>query len=209
MPLHRASRLSATRSPTPQPVGTNNYSRYPIHVERAIYRLSHIKLANPRRPLYEQVLISNLMFWYLGVINKAQAGGGAAAGTAQDGPVAAEKEQQEREQKEKEERERAEKERLERERERERRERLEQKSQPRKGSLTKTAAANRRAEMPVRGPQYDVQHQAMEQEYGYSGRAGSAPPSSGPGYYPSARTTRTAAAAACRISSRRSCAALD
>ncbi|KEI37744.1 uncharacterized protein L969DRAFT_78073 [Mixia osmundae IAM 14324] len=47
-----------------------NFYRLPIHVERAIYRLSHIKLANPRRPLYEQVLISNLMFWYLGVINR-------------------------------------------------------------------------------------------------------------------------------------------
>ncbi|KAJ1032955.1 hypothetical protein NDA16_000234 [Ustilago loliicola] len=46
------------------------YSRYPIHIERAVYRLSHIKLANPRRPLYEQVLISNLMFWYLSVINR-------------------------------------------------------------------------------------------------------------------------------------------
>ncbi|KAH9032764.1 hypothetical protein EDB85DRAFT_1954036 [Lactarius pseudohatsudake] len=57
---------------SPQSPGVNNYSRYPIHVERAIYRLSHIKLANPRRALYEQVLISNLMFWYLGVINKTQ-----------------------------------------------------------------------------------------------------------------------------------------
>jgi len=38
-----------------------NFYRLPIHVERAVYRLSHIKLANPRRPLYEQVLISNLM----------------------------------------------------------------------------------------------------------------------------------------------------
>lgn len=47
-----------------------NFYRLPIHVERAVYRLSHIKLANPRRPLYEQVLISNLMFWYLSVINK-------------------------------------------------------------------------------------------------------------------------------------------
>lgn len=47
-----------------------SFYRLPIHVERAVYRLSHIKLANPRRPLYEQVLISNLMFWYLGVINK-------------------------------------------------------------------------------------------------------------------------------------------
>ncbi|PWN33526.1 uncharacterized protein FA14DRAFT_63108 [Meira miltonrushii] len=48
------------------------YTRYPIHIERAVYRLSHIKLANPRRPLYEQVLISNLMFWYLSVINRTQ-----------------------------------------------------------------------------------------------------------------------------------------
>ncbi|CAO1617508.1 unnamed protein product [Jaminaea pallidilutea] len=50
----------------------NNYSRYPIHIERAVYRLSHIKLANPRRALYEQVLISNLMFWYLSIVNKSQ-----------------------------------------------------------------------------------------------------------------------------------------
>ena len=47
-----------------------NFYRLPIHVERAVYRLSHIKLANSRRPLYEQVLISNLMFWYLSIINK-------------------------------------------------------------------------------------------------------------------------------------------
>ncbi|RIB21145.1 hypothetical protein C2G38_2079120 [Gigaspora rosea] len=49
-----------------------NYNRFPIHVERAVYRLSHIKLANPRRPLHEQVLISNMMFWYLSLINKQQ-----------------------------------------------------------------------------------------------------------------------------------------
>ncbi|CAG8691981.1 12838_t:CDS:2, partial [Rhizophagus irregularis] len=55
-----------------------NYNRLPIHVERAIYRLSHVKLANPRRPLHEQVLISNMMFWYLSLINKQQVehGGG-------------------------------------------------------------------------------------------------------------------------------------
>jgi hypothetical protein len=56
-------------SPT-SPGFPNNYARYPIHVERAIYRLSHIKLANARRPLFEQVLISNLMFWYLGIIGR-------------------------------------------------------------------------------------------------------------------------------------------
>lgn len=43
--------------------------RLPIHVERAIYRLSHMKLANPRRPLHQQVVISNFMFWYLSIIN--------------------------------------------------------------------------------------------------------------------------------------------
>lgn len=31
------------------------YTRFPIHIERAIYRLSHLKLANPRRPLQQQV----------------------------------------------------------------------------------------------------------------------------------------------------------
>ncbi|KAI9276806.1 hypothetical protein BDA99DRAFT_494188 [Phascolomyces articulosus] len=43
--------------------------RLPIHVERAVYRLSHMKLANPRRPLHQQVVISNFMFWYLSIIN--------------------------------------------------------------------------------------------------------------------------------------------
>ncbi|CDO69796.1 hypothetical protein BN946_scf184766.g41 [Trametes cinnabarina] len=66
-----ASKSSKNYVPPPSPQ-MGMYARYPIHVERAIYRLSHIKLANPRRPLYEQVLISNLMFWYLGVINKTQ-----------------------------------------------------------------------------------------------------------------------------------------
>lgn len=63
--------------PTPPPTASGmltadgkyvNFYRLPIHIERAVYRLSHIKLANPRRPLYEQVLISNLMFWYLGLV---------------------------------------------------------------------------------------------------------------------------------------------
>jgi hypothetical protein len=61
-----------------------NFYRLPIHVERAVYRLSHIKLANPRRPLYEQVLISNLMFWYLSVINKPT---NSQAATKTSGPT--------------------------------------------------------------------------------------------------------------------------
>ncbi|KAI8069242.1 hypothetical protein BC940DRAFT_346198 [Gongronella butleri] len=47
-------------------------NRLPIHTERAIYRLSHMKLANPRRPLHEQVIISNFMFWYLGIVSQQQ-----------------------------------------------------------------------------------------------------------------------------------------
>ncbi|KAK7207963.1 hypothetical protein BZA70DRAFT_31434 [Myxozyma melibiosi] len=46
------------------------YTRFPLHVERAIYRLSHLKLANPRRPLCQQVLLSNFMYGYLDTINQ-------------------------------------------------------------------------------------------------------------------------------------------
>ncbi|KAH8997844.1 hypothetical protein EDB86DRAFT_2913602 [Lactarius hatsudake] len=172
---------------SPQSPGVNNYSRYPIHVERAIYRLSHIKLANPRRALYEQVLISNLMFWYLGVINKTQqpqqqqqqqqqqqaaarqvnaeqaptvAGGVSAPASTKDReegehtvtdmeheaqPVVAAPQAQAQGQA------------------------VQPQPQNRRGSLTKavpSSAATRRAEQPVRGPQYDMQHRAMEQEYG-------------------------------------------
>ncbi|KAI9481242.1 MAG: activator of mitotic machinery Cdc14 phosphatase activation C-term-domain-containing protein, partial [Benjaminiella poitrasii] len=42
----------------------------PIHTERAIYRMSHLKLTNSKRPLRDQVMISNLMFWYLSIIKQ-------------------------------------------------------------------------------------------------------------------------------------------
>ncbi|KAF5351527.1 hypothetical protein D9758_007237 [Tetrapyrgos nigripes] len=202
-----ASKSSKNYQPPPSPgaAAINNYSRYPIHVERAIYRLSHIKLANPRRPLYEQVLISNLMFWYLGVINKAQnpsptpngqagvgAGGGQGQGQAQgqaQGPGqvpgegqangAQEKEQKEKEQREAELRE---KERLEKEvREKEQREREQEMKKrevsPKRGSLTKAGPGGaRRAEIAVKGPQYEMQHREMQQEYGYGGGYNAQPP---------------------------------
>jgi len=41
------------------------WTRFPIIEERAIYRMAHIKLANPRRPLQSQVLLSNFMYSYL------------------------------------------------------------------------------------------------------------------------------------------------
>ncbi|OBZ81967.1 hypothetical protein A0J61_09983 [Choanephora cucurbitarum] len=46
-----------------------NHTRLPINTERAIYRLSHIKLTNPRLPLRDQVVISNHMYWYLSIIS--------------------------------------------------------------------------------------------------------------------------------------------
>ncbi|KAG9046449.1 hypothetical protein FS837_004376 [Tulasnella sp. UAMH 9824] len=202
-----ASKSSKNQMRPPSPNLTNNYSRYPIHVERAVYRLSHIKLANPRRPLYEQVLISNLMFWYLGVINKVTpptpaannnqvAAGGAGAPNAEGGASAgedgekAERDRQERERADMEENERMERERLEREqreremREREQRERAEKEGKKR-GTLVKNVTPpggqQRRAEMPVRGPQYDVQHRIMEQEQGNAGPYGRGPPPMGRG----------------------------
>lgn len=43
--------------------------RFPVHVERAIYRLSHLKLANPKRSLREQVVLSNFMYAYLNLVD--------------------------------------------------------------------------------------------------------------------------------------------
>jgi len=182
---------SKSRAPSPSSQTGGPYARYPIHVERAIYRLSHIKLANPRRPLCEQVLISNLMFWYLGVINNK----GQTNGTGQNQTKEPQQQQQqatgqggtqdtnpnlEKEKKEQEERERVERERVEaekeRENEREREKELQvqqqqqaQRREQKRGPLTKPAPGppgQRKAEMPVRGPRYEMQHRVMEQEYG-------------------------------------------
>ncbi|EDO15180.1 hypothetical protein Kpol_1069p2 [Vanderwaltozyma polyspora DSM 70294] len=43
--------------------------RLPVNVERAIYRLSHLKLSDSRRSLREQVLLSNFMYAYLHLVN--------------------------------------------------------------------------------------------------------------------------------------------
>ncbi|GAA5877501.1 hypothetical protein JCM1840_003874 [Sporobolomyces johnsonii] len=149
------------RTPPPPPTASGallpngryaNFYRLPIHVERAIYRLSHIKLANPRRPLYEQVLISNLMFWYLGLIQKPQPPPPAAqpvpvpgmrnqqAGPSTSGPAHVEEQQQPT---------------------------AKEPSHKRVG-LSKPANDPRRgartAEMPVKQPSYEVQNQQLEQE---------------------------------------------
>lgn len=190
----KSSKLQAP-SPSPKP-GPMGYARYPIHVERAIYRLSHIKLANPRRPLYEQVLISNLMFWYLGVINKTQnpTATQATEGQSATAPVqpSSEKESLERERHEVDELQGIGGERLEKEIQEQEKMKEIQASQPqqqkkdsRRGTLTKPApgqsGGRRTAEMPVKGPQYEMQHRVMEQEYNAPGYAYGTPPTSAGG----------------------------
>ncbi|KAJ5081659.1 hypothetical protein NUU61_009923 [Penicillium alfredii] len=46
------------------------WSRFSILEERAIYRMAHIKLANPRRALHSQVLLSNFMYSYLAKVQQ-------------------------------------------------------------------------------------------------------------------------------------------
>lgn len=66
-----------TRGVSPEPpyrelIPDKDYSwtRFSILEERAIYRMAHIKLANPRRPLYSQVLLSNFMYSYLAKVQQ-------------------------------------------------------------------------------------------------------------------------------------------
>lgn len=59
-----------------------NWTRFSILEERAIYRMAHIKLANPRRPLHSQVLLSNFMYSYLAKVQQMhpQMGGSGSYG---------------------------------------------------------------------------------------------------------------------------------
>lgn len=70
-------KANSLRGPSPEPVMKllkpdidYNWTRFSILEERAIYRIAHIKLANPRRPLYSQVLLSNFMYSYLAKVQQ-------------------------------------------------------------------------------------------------------------------------------------------
>jgi Activator of mitotic machinery Cdc14 phosphatase activation C-term len=79
---HKGDRDSASKkyhsrglSPDPphkvlKPDVDYNWTRFSILEERAIYRMAHIKLANPRRALYSQVLLSNFMYSYLAKVQQ-------------------------------------------------------------------------------------------------------------------------------------------
>lgn len=47
-----------------------NWTRFSLLEERAIYRMAHMKLANPRRALFSQVLLSNFMYSYLAKVQQ-------------------------------------------------------------------------------------------------------------------------------------------
>lgn len=72
-----SSKKYRDRSLTPEPPYRElkpdidyNWTRFSILEERAIYRMAHIKLANPRRALYSQVLLSNFMYSYLAKVQQ-------------------------------------------------------------------------------------------------------------------------------------------
>ncbi|KAL2826120.1 hypothetical protein BDW59DRAFT_67730 [Aspergillus cavernicola] len=72
---HHKKSLSRTLSPEPpvrvlRPDVDYPWTRFSILEERAIYRMAHIKLANPRRALYSQVLLSNFMYSYLAKVQQ-------------------------------------------------------------------------------------------------------------------------------------------
>lgn len=67
----KAHARHVSEEPTYRPLRPNvdyPYSRFSVLEERAIYRMAHIKLANPRRPLQSQVLLSNFMYNYLAIV---------------------------------------------------------------------------------------------------------------------------------------------
>jgi hypothetical protein len=75
-----------------------NWTRFSILEERAIYRMAHIKLANPRRELYSQVLLSNFMYSYLAKVQQMhpqiQIGNSKQARQAQQQQAAQQKKEQ-------------------------------------------------------------------------------------------------------------------
>lgn len=72
---HHKRSFSRTLSPDPpvrelRPDLDYPWTRFSILEERAIYRMAHIKLANPRRALHSQVLLSNFMYSYLAKVQQ-------------------------------------------------------------------------------------------------------------------------------------------
>ena len=76
-----------------------NWTRFSLLEERAIYRMAHLKLANPRRPLHSQVLLSNFMYGYLAKVQQMNPNVQIPQSAAQKKQMAEEKKVKEAEQK--------------------------------------------------------------------------------------------------------------
>ncbi|KAH3942951.1 hypothetical protein HBI56_051200 [Parastagonospora nodorum] len=101
----KASLRGLSPEPPPKPKIPDvdyNWTRFSILEERAIYRMAHIKLANPRRELYSQVLLSNFMYSYLAKVQQMhpqiQIGNSKQARQAQQQQAAQQKKEQEQQQ---------------------------------------------------------------------------------------------------------------
>ncbi len=62
------NQLTGAHSDLSSVVEIHYFNRYPINLERAIYRMAHLKLSNNKRPLLHQVTLSNFMYAYLALI---------------------------------------------------------------------------------------------------------------------------------------------
>ncbi|KAK7754452.1 hypothetical protein SLS62_003472 [Diatrype stigma] len=106
---HKKSHSQRAVSPEPapyralQPDVDYHWTRFPILEERAIYRMAHIKLANPRRALYSQVLLSNFMYAYLAKVQAMHPQIQVPQSPAQKRQAEEERKRREQEQKEQEE----------------------------------------------------------------------------------------------------------
>lgn len=101
----RKRRSDRTLSPEPptrilKPDIDYNWTRFSILEERAIYRMAHIKLANPRRALYSQVLLSNFMYSYLAKVQMMHPQMQIPASVAQQQQQKAERQRQQQQQRE-------------------------------------------------------------------------------------------------------------
>lgn len=100
---HKKRYSNRTLSPEPPPRALKpdidyNWTRFSILEERAIYRMAHIKLANPKRALYSQVLLSNFMYSYLAKVQmmhpQMQIPGAQKHSQARNQPVSKKEEKQ-------------------------------------------------------------------------------------------------------------------
>lgn len=67
LPGTKTTRLATLVSRSRSDLQQQQPPSLPVHMQQSVYRMSHLKLANPQRPLLQQVMISNFMHWCLAV----------------------------------------------------------------------------------------------------------------------------------------------